>query len=178
MQTPEELTSEFLGYVEQKSAATLAVVSQAYDDLHARASNLATLLAGGAGAVGAMALDRLGAVDARLISWVPLALLSITWFGIAGFAALRGLSSRTVSAGNGMKNIGRYYEDCVASHGIDKALEMTRREELRKGQERISGYIDACNARAGTLDAAYRMIVLSPVVPAVAAALCYWRGGA
>lgn len=170
MQTQRE--EDFLEYVERKSAATLAVVRTAYDDLHARAHTLATLLAAGSGAMGTLALKNLGDSRHELISWVPLAAVASAWACVAIYVTLEGLSTRRVSAGNGWKNISRYYQDCVGSHGVGAALEMTRREELRVDQGRIEGYIKACDARGSTLDKAYRMIAGSPIVAAIAAALC------
>lgn len=168
---------DILSYAEDRASATLAVLRQAYDDLHERSYKLATVLVAGGGAVGAYALGKLSG-GAAPIQWAPLAALSLSWFGVATYVIWQGATSRELSPGNGPDKILKYYEAVIAepSHA-DRAIELTRREELRLQQRRITNYADGCTDRARALDRAYKAATLcSLAVPAVVAVACLLLG--
>lgn len=166
---------EMLDYVQNRSDQTMAVLRQAYDDLHERAYKLATVLVAGGGGAGAYALGKLAA-EARAITWAPMAALALVWFGAAGVLVWRATTSRELSPGNGPKNLlGYYAERLVALGDGDAALEHTRLAEMDLQQARIRAYEAGCIERAAALDGAYKAVaVCSPAVPLVVAAVCWY----
>ena len=166
---------EMLDYVQNRSDQTMAVLRQAYDDLHERAYKLATVLVAGGGGAGAYALGKLAA-EARAITWAPLAALALVWFGAAGVLVWRATTSRDLSPGNGPKNLlGYYAERLVALGDGDAALEHTRLAEMDLQQARIRAYEAGCIERAAALDGAYKAVaVCSPAVLMVVAATCWY----
>lgn len=171
---------DILTYTEAIAAKSLEVARQAYDDLHERAYKLATVLVTGGGAVGAVALSRLGTGTAT-IGWAPLAALALSWFAIAGVLVIGGATSKMLSPGNGPKNLRDYFAARLAEYPGDAgtALELTRGAELDLVQKRLRAYTNGCTVRAEAIDRAYWSIALcSPSVPLVVAVVCMLQGRA
>ncbi len=162
-----------LGYVEDRTEKTMAVLRHAYDDFHERAYKLATVLVAGAGAAGAYALGKVGSAGG-VMAWAPLAGLSLSWMGVAACLVWRGATTRELSPGNGPKNLLGYYDERLGTlQNEAQALEQTRRAELALQQKRIGEYEAGCVARAHSIDMAYKSAaVCSPLVPAIVAAVC------
>lgn len=166
---------DILAYTEAVAAKSLEVARNAYDDLHERAYKLATVLVAGGGAVGALALGKLG-TSASPIAWAPLAALSLSWFSIAGLLVLSGATSRLLSPGNGPDNLRNYFKERLGEGSAEEtALAATRHAELDLVQRRLREYNAGCIARALAIDRAYWAIALcSPLVPLVVAGLALW----
>jgi hypothetical protein len=170
-----------LDYAESVSEKTLEVARKSYDELHERVYKLATVLAAGAGAIGAYALGKIGE-PAAVIQWASLGGLSISWFAIAGVLMVRGATSRLVSPGNGPDNIRKYFEARLAEQPEgdagrdDAAMTITRQAELDLKQKRLKGYIDGCDARSNAVDLAYMSVAFSPLVPLAVIALLFALG--
>ena len=168
-----------LEYVESQSEKSLNVARKSYDDLHERVYKLAIMLTGGAGAIGAYALGKMGVAGAT-IQWVPLAILSVWWFAVAGLLVVRGATSREVSPGNGPDNIRNYYAARLAEQPEGEedqrgaALLITREAELDLQQVRIKKYTAGCTARSKAIDDAYKRVSRSPIAPALAAVAIYF----
>jgi hypothetical protein len=175
------MSNEILDYAESLSERSLDVARKSYDELHERVYKLATVLAGGAGAMGAYALGKYSDLAAA-VQWLPLAVLSLWWFATAGILVLRGAISRTLSPGNGPDNIRKYYAARLAEQPPEApsrttdALRITREAELDLNQKRLRAYSEGCNARSGAVDTAYRMVAVSPVAPLLVIALMGFFG--
>lgn len=168
---------DILEYTEAVAAKSLDVARAAYDDLHERAYKLATVLVAGGGAVGAYALGKVG-TDASLLTWAPLAALSLSWFGSAAVLVVGGATSRELSPGNGPNNLRDYFAARIAEVGgdADAALIITRNAELDRVQVRLKAYTAGCIARATAIDRAYWSIAaFSPLVPIIVAIFCVWQ---
>lgn len=166
---------DIISYTEAVAAKSLEVARHAYDDLHERAYKLTTVLVTGGGAVGALALSRIGSPTGS-IGWAPLAALALSWFAIAGLLVLGGATSKLLSPGNGPKHLRDYFAARLKEYPDDreKALEITRGAELDLMQKRLRAYTDGCTARAHAIDRAYRSVALcSPLVPLVVASACW-----
>ena len=176
----QRMATDILEYAESVSEKTLEVARKSYDELHERVYKLATVLAAGAGAIGAYALGKVDDSSA-IVQWAPLGVLSITWFAIAGVMIVLGSTSRIVSPGNGPDNIRRYYEARLAEQPAgaaspkQDALLITREAELDLKQTRLRNYIAGCNARSAALDFGYFFVAVSPLGPLLAIALLYLR---
>lgn len=172
------MQKDILDYAEAQSEKTLIVARKSYDDLHERVYKLATVLTGGAGAIGVYALGKVGSGDA--LQWVPLATLSAWWFVTAGVLVIRGATSSAVSPGNGPDNIRRYYLARLSEQPADSvdcdaaAMQITREAELDLQQIRIRNYTAGCTARAKAIDAAYKSVAISPTPAALAAIAAYF----
>ena len=164
-----------LDYVETRTDKTMAVLRQSYDDLHERAYKLATVLVAGGGAAGAYALGKMGASDASVLSWAPIAALALSWFGNAAWLMWRGATSRELSPGIGPQSLMENYDFRVQhGAGAEQALEGLRRQEMELQQARMDAYGNGCITRANAIDNAYKMAAIgTPLVPAVVALFCY-----
>lgn len=175
-----KVTMDILEYTESVSKATLEVARKSYDDLHERVYKLATVLAGGGGAVGAYALGKIGSPGTALQT-APLSVLAMYWFGAVFFLLLKGATSNQVSPGNGPDNILGYYGARLAEQSSIEdasalAMRVTRGAELDLMQARMNMYIKGCDKRASALDWTFIAIALSPIPPGVTA-LLIWKAG-
>lgn len=160
---------DILDYTESTSTKTVDYLRRTYDDFYDRMHKLVTALMGGAAAVGAYSLGKVG--QDLAISWVPIGSLSVAWFVIAFLVLLFGPGSRELSPGNGPKNLLAYHRARLAELSTDRddreaeALRITREKELELQQGRLKEYAAACTERARVLDRAYLAIAVSPLIP-------------
>lgn len=166
---------EMLDYVEARADQTMAVLRQSYDDLHERAYKLATVLVAGGGAAGVYAMGKMGAPDAAVFTWAPIAALALSWFGTASILVWDGATSKELSAGIGPRTLIENY-DWRIEHGepADAAVAGMRRQEMELQQVRIGAYSSGCISRAEAIDRAYKTAAIcTPLVPALVALVCY-----
>ena len=170
---------DIVDYSEKTANETLSFLRKSYDELHERLQKVVTALIGGAGAVAAYALTKVGS-PADTMQLFGLGALAVSWFVIAGVAAIEGVTSRELSPGNGPDNIMGYYRARLAEGSSkedpeSEALRATREAELILQQHRISEYSTGCTERARTLDWVYFSIAFSPLAGVIVSAIVFLR---
>lgn len=162
---------ELLDYVEDQGRRNAVFSLETLELMSKRAHTLLTLLLGGAGASGTVALAQLGPAGVRWVLW-PLAAVSVWWFALAAWVAVKGLRTREVRAPAGapgalLKHFEalRHYSRSAAMEGAQDmdALEELRRDELATLDETAKAYRQASSTVAAALDAAYVGAAATPL---------------
>lgn len=172
---------ELLDYVEEQGRRNAAFSLETLELMNKRAHTLLTLLLAGAGATGTMALAQLGPGGARWVLW-PAAAVSMWWFALAAWVAVKALRTREVRAPAGEPGaLLKHFEELhhfARSAALDRAQELDALEELRRDElhtldATAHGYRQASTAVAGALDKAYLGAAVTPLL--AVAALCMAR---
>ncbi|KTT15838.1 hypothetical protein [Pseudacidovorax intermedius] len=169
---------DWLDYAEATTERSLDVARKSYDGLHERVFKTATALTAGAWAAGAYSLASWVA-ERPPLHWCPLGVLAAYWFLVTYQLVLRGATATQLSPGNGWANLRDYYaerleEQCADSQEREAAaFRATREAELDLKDARLKRYAEAVSRRAHALDQAFRLLAWSPVLPVLAAAICW-----
>lgn len=173
---------EELAYLEEAGRRNAAFSLDTLDKLNQRANALLTLLLGGAGGAGAYAL---GQIDKAAGLWVvaPLVALSLWWFVLAAWVAMRAVPTREVRApaGSGYAllqylqgPLAQYVKTEIAAGREPKdAFTLLREAELSTVHETAAIYRQASDGIATVLDRVYIGAAASPVF-ALAGLLAVW----
>jgi hypothetical protein len=156
-----------LEFAEKVSGEALESAQSAYDDMQERVYKFASVLAGGAGGVGAYAIGKLGP-QTPVSQVVPLIVLSVYWFSIVAVLLIRGARSTHLMAGTSSAAV----RERVAKHkkegaSDEDALWFTRWGHLSAVDAQIKQYADGATRRARALDNAYWCLAVSPAVAAL-----------
>lgn len=172
---------EMLDYMEREALRTLQALMAEYATAHGRVYQLATLLLGGGGGVGAYALGQWLRDGAAQVLWLPLLAVSLWWFALAGVLLLGGGLSRRLGLGGTPDVLGAAYTaesgdfgDAGASHN-QLAVVKVRLAELATHQQRIEDWMRACAARTHVLDTVYRLAACTPLPPCLVLGVLWWR---
>lgn len=182
---------DVLDYMEREARLTLAEAMRSYTETHERAYKLLTVLLPAAAAVAVYAVNEAGTGRVRTAALAGA--LALCWFMVAGTLAWFGMRAYQLSDGATPGSLMRAYdpmpgawdEVCYPGEAIHRdgaypggPLVDLRRRELLTVDLRISAYQAAVTERAEWLHRAYRLLALSPLVPAavvlVLAALGRW----
>jgi hypothetical protein len=149
-----EVSMEPMEYFEQQAAKTTAFHLESIETLNKRAHTLVTLLLGGAGAVGTVAI---GMAERNGPWWWLVALFgAMAWlFAVATYIVRKGLMTEVIyPPGNEPANL-------LPGEGD---LDSLRREELKQVGHRINGYVKRNGAIAAALDRAYQFTAATPII--------------
>lgn len=164
-----------LAYLEQQAQDNGRFRLEAVEVLRQRAHELALLLLGGAGGLGAYGL---GQLDAPLVAWPLLAASGWAFFS-GGLVAWKCLRSRSVwPLHNAPSQIWQAWHDCNAraNGDADRAVADLREREVFRVQAAINS-INGVNADvAKWLNRGYALAALLPVSGAAGAVLVCWLG--
>lgn len=173
---------DLLDFVEEQGRRNAAFSLETLELMSKRAHALLTLLLGGAGASGTLVLAQLGPAGTRWMLW-PLAAVSIWWFLLAGWVAVKALRTREVRAPAGSPEALLSHHAQLVIYAAD-ALKETRdtidplaelrRDELATLAETAKGYRRASWGAADALDKAYLGAAVTPVWALAALGLARW----
>lgn len=174
---------QMLDYMEKEALRTQQALMAEYATAHGRVYQLATLLLGGGGAVGAYALGQWLKDGVQPLLWLPLLAVSLWWFVLAGVLLLGGGLSRRLGLGGTPNVLGQAYVakggdfgEPEAEHN-QRAVVDVRLAELATQQQRIEDWLRACAARAHVLDTVYRLAACTPLPPCLVLGVLWRLGG-
>lgn len=170
---------ELLDYVEEQGRRNAAFSVETLELMNKRAHTLLTLLLAGAGATGTMALAQLGPGGVRWVLW-PLAAVSVWWFALAAWVAVKALRTREVRAPAGepvallkhFEELHHFTRSAALEQAQDlDALKELRQDELRTLDKTARGYRQASTSVAWALDKAYLGAAGTPLLALTALGL-------
>ncbi|HEY5582562.1 MAG TPA: hypothetical protein VIK56_15635 [Rhodoferax sp.] len=162
---------EILDFAEAQGQRNAAFSLETLELMSKRAHALLSLLLGGAGAAGAYALGQIGKPGGAW-SLGALGAVSLWWFVLAAWVALRALRTQEVRApacdGQALVEHARALDDYIKQAKYEgespaDVLTLLREGELMTLQKTADDYRSASKSIAQALDRAYLWIAITPV---------------
>ncbi len=164
---------EPLDYIEAQAQKSAAFSLETLELMTKRAYALLTLFLAGAGTAGTFALNQLAKSEGRFVMWA-LGAVSLWWFCLAAWVALRALQSREVRPpANSGADLLSYLQGPLADYCKEleaegqaqpSGLALLREGEIKVLAQTAKQYTAASTQIATALDAAYRGAICTPLV--------------
>lgn len=174
---------DYLDYIEEQGRRNVAFSLETLELMNKRAHTLLTMLLGGAGASGSVALAQWAAGGSPWLV-VPLAAVALWWFLLAYLVLTQALATQEVKAPAGHPGrlldhlqgpLAVYAQELRAESGVvADTLTLLREGEIRKQEEAGALARAASSVVARALDRAYRLAACTPVVAVLAVLLVHW----
>lgn len=166
-----------LTYLEDQARRNAAFSLDNLEKMNLRANTLLTLLLGGAGGAGAYTLGQIGKPDSAM-AMSALGVLSLWWFMLAAWVAVRAMPTRTVRApaNDGLALLKHLRGPLMtyiaqakqAGESPKDGLTLLREGELQVLHDTAAIYRSANESIATELDRVYVCAAASPVFPVAA----------